>query len=91
MITREQACDIALKAIGSLKEPSPSIGVGEVLSWDELGFRSVNVYVTSPVPQEQCWVVYLDYPVRGLESSRVMLISKADGEVVYWGSAGDEG
>jgi hypothetical protein len=43
------------------------------------------------VPLEECWIAYVERPVTGLESSWIVLVSRKSGEVVYEGSAGDEG
>jgi hypothetical protein len=50
----------------------------------------VNVYGLR-VPLEDCWVVYVPLPTPMLRSSEIILVRKGSGEVVYHGSANDEG
>jgi hypothetical protein len=38
-----------------------------------------------------CWIAYVDTPLRGLQSSTIVLVSRDTGEVLYAGSANDEG
>lgn len=91
MISRERAREIALQAISNVERLSEGTGVSEVLSFEELRGRQLCIYWTSQTPIERSWVVYIERPVLRLESSLVVLISKDDGEILYAGSAGDEG
>jgi hypothetical protein len=52
------------------------------------------VYTPTPLPRgDRCWVVYFRGPRWGtvLESSHIVVVSKEDGEILYCGSANDEG
>ncbi len=46
-------------------------------------------------PKESCWVVYAPWfdgkDGKALRSSRIIMISKKSGEILYDGSANDEG
>ena len=60
----------------------------------ELKGELPRVYTTTPFPRgDRCWVVYFRGPRWGtmLESSHIVVVSKDDGEVLYCGSANDEG
>ena len=90
-ITREQACEIAAqylqqKSWGNFK-------VNKVLAWDEINFRKPCIYYVRPFDIEKCWIAYLDGPWTGLalKSSDIAIISRDSGEVVYAGTASDEG
>jgi hypothetical protein len=37
-----------------------------------------------------CWIVYLE-PAATLRSNTILVISKSDGRIVFFGSAGDDG
>jgi hypothetical protein len=50
----------------------------------------VNVYGLR-VPLGDCWVVYVPLPTLMLRSSEIIVVAKESGEVVYHGSANDEG
>lgn len=63
--------------------------VREVLAGNEV-VRPPTVYGLG-VPIEECWIAYLDSGRTGIYSSDVLIVSKEDGQVLYSGSAGDEG
>ena len=63
--------------------------VSEVLASNEVS-RPPTVYGLR-VPIEECWIAYLDSGRWCICSSEVVIISKKDGQVIYSGSAGDEG
>lgn len=50
----------------------------------------INVYGL-PLPLSDCWVAYVPQPRGVLKSSEVIVIAKRSGEVLYHGSANDEG
>lgn len=54
--------------------------------------KRLNIY---NMPRERCWCVYVswdgDKDVIGLRSSRVILVSRQNGSILYDGTAGDEG
>ena len=99
-ISRDDALRIALAHVDGDNGPPPSdvIGQGdqparlsirEVLSVDEIG-RPPLIYGLT-VPLHECWIAYLDSATTAIRSSRVVLVSKQSGRVVYFGSANDEG
>jgi len=88
MIVRELARAIAETEVKARKLGT---GVGEVLAFDELAGRSLNMYMVRG-DQTRCWVAYVQREFTGrLESSTVILVDQETGEVVYAGGAGDEG
>ena len=58
------------------------------------GSKPTNVYIYN-LPEEPCWFIYTPWNDGKdgymLRSSHLMLISKLNGEVLYDGSAHDEG
>jgi hypothetical protein len=40
---------------------------------------------------KDCWIAYVSSRHLALQSSQVVLVSKESGEVIYFGSANDEG
>jgi len=50
-----------------------------------------SLYLTRPVRLEDCWVCYLEPRPMMLASSEIVVASRETGEVVYAGSANDEG
>ena len=50
-----------------------------------------NIYVPSDQDLDGCWFVRAQSYGTGLRSSRVIVVSKTTGDVLYDGSAGDEG
>jgi hypothetical protein len=90
MISREQAVQIAVEKL-RLHDPTfDNLNVRKVVSIDEIMGRRPVTYTVGGI--EDCWSVYFEQ-TNGptLCSSRIMLISRATGEEVYFGSAGDEG
>ena len=89
-ISRESAHRIAssyLQAAGA--DPDGPWQIREVLSSDEV-LREPLIYGLT-VPLEECWIAYLDSPPIGIQSSRIVLVHKESGVILYSGSAGDEG
>ena len=73
-------------------------GVGEVRRWNERPGGFPGIYWAGwsrPAPDElaRAWVAYLARPGDGtmLRSSLILVISHGTGEVLYAGSANDEG
>lgn len=91
MISRQEAREIALQAISRMECLSEGTGVAKVLSAEELERGRLSIYWASSVPFDRCWVAYIERPLVGMRSSLVVVISKDDGEIVYAGSANDEG
>lgn len=59
----------------------------------ELKGELPEVHPLTPFPSgDSCWVVYFRGPRWGtmLESSDIVVLSKDDGEILYWGSANVE-
>ena len=54
--------------------------------------RPSNCNLYNP-PTEPCWYVYVPHNdgILGLRSSRIVIMSRATGKIIYDGSAGDEG
>lgn len=92
-IAREQATEIAEDYLGARLDKHPAYRIWSVTTSDKIRGRKPAPYLVGPERLEDCWIVYLER-VPGLPvicSSTIMLVSKADGRVVYFGSAADEG
>ena len=84
MISREQAASIAAKAAKAL---GFGIGVAQVLELPEIDRLSVYGH-----DFENCWVAYIaPTDRRRLQPSTIVAVDKWTGQVVYTGSAYDEG
>lgn len=79
--SRIGAAEITAKALGS--------GAREALLLEELGSQPPSLYRGPDLAR--CWIVYAMRQDFGIRSSTVVLISRATGEVLYSGSAHDEG
>jgi D-alanyl-D-alanine carboxypeptidase len=86
MIFRAQAAQIANNAILAHGLGS---GVREVYRNNELPFRAPAIYGGPDL--DRCWIVYAERPVTGLRASAIVLIDVETGQVLYQGSANDEG
>ena len=86
MISRAQAREIAERTVSAR---SLGIGVLEVVSGDELRGRAPSIYGVPDLVG--VWIAYVARELVGLRASFVVLVSKSTGEVVYAGSANDEG
>ena len=87
-MTRDEARQIASDY---LRQRGRDVRIRHVLLWDEITVRKPAPYFTSPVRPEDCWVCYLESQVMMLASSEIVLVTRDTGEVVYAGSASDEG
>jgi hypothetical protein len=90
-VTREEAAKITEQF---LKESAwAGFSVGHVYSWNEIKDRRFSPWFTRPIQLDRCWIVYLDTPCCGtvIMSSEIVIVSKKTGEVLYRGSANDEG
>ncbi|MCK4325742.1 hypothetical protein KAW55_03210 [bacterium] len=86
-VTRKRAFEIAWDYL--LNRPIENcVSVGQVLPIDELVRSEPCIYGYN---LDDYWLAYAKRPFKGLHSSQVLLISKVTGEVVYAGSANDEG
>lgn len=91
MVSRDEAKTIAERELRDAGDVGQRWSVYKVLAGSELGQGRVNVYTSSPINWDKCWVAYIDRHRLALESSFVIVISMVDGSVLYAGSAGDEG
>lgn len=82
MIDHEEAQRIAMAHLGDTALAALEIVDGR--------FARLNVYGLRQ-PLTTCWVAYVPQPGVALRSSVVVIVSKASGEVLYHGSAFDEG
>lgn len=90
-MTRDEARLKAESYLAALQERGkfPEVtGVREVVRFQELQGRAPMLYAT---PLEGRWIAYLARPIRGLFSSTILVIDDATGDLVYSGSANDEG
>lgn len=92
MISRERAAQIAVEKLELHSLTCRNMAVRKVVSIDEItGHRPVT-YIVGNGRIEDCWAVYFEaVNWAALCSSKISLISRATGEEVYFGSAGDEG
>jgi hypothetical protein len=86
MISRGQAREIAESVVISQKLGR---GVLNVVSVDEIQGRVPSIYGVPDLVG--VWVAYVARELVGLRASLVVLVSRATGDVVYAGSANDEG
>jgi hypothetical protein len=92
MIDREHAARIAVGKFQSHCLAGLNLIVCKVASIDEIMDRRPVVYIVGDCDLERCWIVYFDETnCPTLRSSMIMLIPRATGEELYFGSAGDEG
>lgn len=88
-VARDEARQIAEAYIASHPGRLAGATVSVVRSLEDDGFRRPNAY---GVRLEGCWIVYLEgTSVEALKSSEIIVVCKTTGEVVYSGSAHDEG
>ena len=89
MITREQAIEIADEV---RREHMLGRSVTRVNTWEELGTGTPTLYFTGNMTQNSLWIAYIE-PLQlfGLQSSTIVAIDRETGEVMYHGSANDEG
>lgn len=86
MITRDQARSIAE---GEVRAKGFGTGVRGVYLVQELPTRRPNLYLGPPL--DRCWIAYVDRSGLTVGSSSIVLIDRETGEVLYSGSANDEG
>jgi hypothetical protein len=90
-MTTDEARQKAECHLAALRKKSPfrdALGIRSVVRFEELQGRAPSLYGT---PLEGCWIVYLKMPLRGLQSSTILVIDDATGALKYSGSAFDEG
>ncbi len=86
MIDRQQAHHIASREITNR---GLGTGVSSLYAPGELVPRAPNLYYGPDL--NAAWVAYVERPLLGLRSSTIVVISSETGEVLYAGSANDEG
>jgi hypothetical protein len=93
-ITRDQAFDLAQDYVVTHRSEAfmPSLRVVDLDELRRERRREPALYWVSKVSLEECWLVYCSGSDRlGLFPSMLVAVSKDTGEVVYAGSAHDEG
>ena len=90
VISRSEAFEIANKYVKTcpLEE---GVGIRKILSIEEIGRRPC-IYNYSDEKMKNYWIAYVNIPSKEMiSSSTILLISKETGEIIYAGSANDEG
>jgi hypothetical protein len=85
MIDRDEAHRIAAREIVAR---GLGTGVRSLYAFDEIPGRRSSLY---GVALGASWIAYADGPITGPRPSDIVVISRATGEVIYSGSAHDEG
>jgi len=67
------------------------VEIRDVLRWEEITSRKPSMYMVRPVSLHDCWICYLEPKGMMLTSSEIIVVARETGEVVYAGSASDEG
>jgi hypothetical protein len=82
--------DEALR-VGAAEIAKRGIGTGARAAYlhSEIDWRAPLLYGGPNL--DDCWIVYAERPITGLESSTIVLVSRETGAVLYAGSAYDEG
>jgi hypothetical protein len=65
--------------------------IREVMDVEELQRRNLREPSIYGIDVHGCWLVYLEQPGWAIRSSQIVAVSKDTGQVVYLGSACDEG
>jgi hypothetical protein len=90
-VSREQAAEIAADALHFVAEGT-AYDIDSVVTVEEVTGRPPVAYIASNESIVDCWIIYLKPKrIAGLCPSTIALVSKATGNIVYLGSAGDEG
>lgn len=87
MITREAARAIVDEYLRQNDSGRTTTGPGVAV--DE--HPGTLTYWPHKVPLEDCWIVFIDSPPIGITSSTVAIVEKESGDILYVGSAYDEG
>lgn len=90
MITREQAEAIVRDYLTAEHEEFIAV---DVRSYGEIECRKPMLYASKEIPKLNTWYAYIERPNPrlALRASRVILVSKETGGILYDGSACDEG
>lgn len=86
LVSREEAATIAEEYLSY--HESGSRRIRKVCALDEVS--AVPTLYNGP-DLSTCWIAYVATPMRGLQSSTIVLVSRHTGDVLYAGSAHDEG
>ncbi len=92
MITREQAAQMAADVL-SAKSESGAYDIHHVVRLDEIrGRRPIPDYGVDRGIFEDNWIVYMaPKAFVGLTASTIMVLDQETGQLLYFGSAHDEG
>jgi hypothetical protein len=92
MTSRDDARRIATEYLSEWASPWGPAYVWEVLAWDEITWARPRPY-GAQASVETTWICNLDEPQAPLmlRSSTIIAVSRVTGQVVYAGSANDEG
>jgi hypothetical protein len=89
MISKEEATKIARDY---LRQQGLIGNVNDALALHEIQYSAPNIYwIREHPPADECWYMIPNQPGRRLGSSTIIVIAMEGGEVLYFGSAGDEG
>ena len=90
-VTREQAAWIATEHLGRVPD-FVGARIRRVVAWEEMTWRRPSIF-DAPPGIEGSWVVYLEFPDEPLmmRASRIVVISRTTGSVLFAGDANDEG
>ena len=90
-ISLQQADQIAAEALNFVPEGTV-FDIDSVVTVEEITGQLPVAYITSNESIGDCWIIHLKPKrIAGLCSSIIALVSKATGNIVYLGGAGDEG
>ncbi len=89
-ITRLDAFDIAFRH-GLFGIPEEGSEQPRAFKWDDIPHREPSVYGLDTKDKEHWWVVYAPWDGLALKSSEIAVVDDRNGELIYMGSAGDEG
>jgi hypothetical protein len=100
-IGRDQAASIALeyvlradkRSLGAVGQRSskPRVSIRHVLAIDEIHWARPRIYGLDDDVLSEAWIAYVDRGLCRIGSSEIVVVSKETGEVLYHGSANDEG
>jgi len=91
-ITWEQAVRITTEHLDRVPEFVGARVREVVASWDEIAWNPPSLY-NAPHGVQDSWVAYLDFPNEPvmIRSSRIIVVSRKTGVVLFAGDANDEG
>jgi hypothetical protein len=87
MISREDARAIVDEYLR--KDGSNRTTIGPAVAIDER--PRILPYWPHKIPLQECWIVFIDSPLIAITSSTVAIVAKESGDILYVGSASDEG